>query len=358
MAKSTSGVDQPEVLPGESSGSEEVPAPRGIRPIVTLLEERTLLSTLNLTVTTLADDPVTPISGQTTLRDAITQANDSTDSQEIINFAPGLQGTIDLTQALPELANYITIQGPGASNLTVQRDSTAPQFSAFAIQGWSINLSGMTITGGSAVFGGGILNDGTLTLTNSTFTNNTASGDGGGILNDGTLTLTNSTFTNNTTTDSGSAIYNPGTLTVTNSTFTNNTTTGVGSGIYNSGTLTVTNSTFTNNTASDGGGIFNFGTLTVTNSTFTNNTAIGGGVIYGIYYEYSLTTYSLTLNNTIVAGNVGADISGHVQPTSKNNLIGNGTGITNLTQLDPSNLIGTTADPLNPGIGPRATASK
>jgi len=307
---------------------------RGIRPIVTLLEERTLLSTLNLTVTTLADDPVTPISGQTTLRDAITQANDSTDSQEIINFAPGLQGTIDLTQALPELANYITIQGPGASNLTVQRDSTAPQFSVFAIQGWSINLSGMTITGGSAVFGGGILNDGTLTVTNSTFTNNTASGDGGGILNDGTLTLTNSTFTNNTTTDSGSAIYNPGTLTVTNSTFTNNTTTGVGSGIYNSGTLTVTN------------------------STFTNNTAIGGGGIYGIYYEYSLTTYSLTLNNTIVAGNVGADISGHVQPTSKNNLIGNGTGITNLTQLDPSNLIGTTADPLNPGLGPRATASK
>src|SRR5271157_4527389 len=66
-----------------------------VRPTLTLLEERTLLSTLNLTVTTLADDPVTPISEQTTLRDAITQANASTDSQEVINFAPGLQGTID-----------------------------------------------------------------------------------------------------------------------------------------------------------------------------------------------------------------------------------------------------------------------
>ena len=80
---------------------------RGIRPIVTLLEERTLLSTLNLTVNTLADDPNGPISGYTTLRDAITQANASTDSQEVINFASGLQGTIDLTQALPDLNNNI-----------------------------------------------------------------------------------------------------------------------------------------------------------------------------------------------------------------------------------------------------------
>jgi len=57
-----------------------------VRPSLTLLEERTLLSTLNLTVTTLADDPVTPISGQITLRDAITQANaDTTDSQEVIS---------------------------------------------------------------------------------------------------------------------------------------------------------------------------------------------------------------------------------------------------------------------------------
>ena len=46
---------------------------RGIRPIVTLLEERTLLSQLSLTVTTLADDPSGSIPGYTTLRDAITK---------------------------------------------------------------------------------------------------------------------------------------------------------------------------------------------------------------------------------------------------------------------------------------------
>ncbi len=108
-----------------------------VRPTLTLLEERTLLSTLNLTVTTLADDPVTPISGQTTLRDAITQANASTDSQEVISFASVLQGTIDLTQGLPNLANNITINGPGASNLTVQRDSSAAQFSVFTVDNGS-----------------------------------------------------------------------------------------------------------------------------------------------------------------------------------------------------------------------------
>ena len=95
---------------------------RGIRPIVTLLEERTLLSTLNLTVNALADDPSGPISGSTTLRDAINQANASTASQEFINFS--VTGTIHLTQALPVLNNNISIQGPGASNLTVQRDSS------------------------------------------------------------------------------------------------------------------------------------------------------------------------------------------------------------------------------------------
>ena len=57
---------------------------RGIRPIVTLLEERFLLSTLNLTVTTLAD-PSGP-TGTVSLRQAINTANaDTIDSQENIN---------------------------------------------------------------------------------------------------------------------------------------------------------------------------------------------------------------------------------------------------------------------------------
>ena len=71
-----------------------------------------------------------------------------------------------------------------------------------------------------------------------------------------------------------------GTLTVTNSTFSGNSAGGSGGAIYNAGTLTVTNSTFSGNSAPaarrrHGGAIFNDGgTLTVTNSTFSGNSAM------------------------------------------------------------------------------------
>ena len=159
-----------------------------VRPTLTLLEERTLLSTLPVTVTTLAN------SGIGTLQAAITQADANTANQYVITFA--VTGTIDLTSALPALDNNITIQGPGASDLTVQRDSSAPDFSVFiADTGGTVTISGMTIAGGnpgstSADYGGGILNSGTLTVNNSTFTNNSAPfGGGGGIYNTGTLTV-------------------------------------------------------------------------------------------------------------------------------------------------------------------------
>ena len=309
---------------------------------------------LNLTVTTLADDPIAPISGSTTLRDAITQANASTDSQEVINFAPGLQGTIDLTSALPALKNNATIQGPGSSNLTIQRDSTAVGFSVFTVNsGETVNISGMTITGGdSGVNGGGICNLGTLTVDNSVLTNNSAYSYGGGIYNNGTLTVTGSTFADNSAAGDGGGICNDwgGALTVTNSTFVNNYVTFAGGGICTFGTAMVINSTLTGNDAGGGatgsGGIYCYGTLTVTNSTIANN--IGDGICNGVSYSFAI----LTLNNTIVAGNSGLDIYGPLQPTSSNNLIGNGTGITNLAQLATSNLIGTAANPINPILGP------
>ena len=400
-----------------------------VRPTLTLLEERTLLSTLNLTVTTLADDPVTPISGQITLRDAITQANaDTTDSQEVISFAPGLQGTIDLTQALPDLANNITISGPGASNLTIQRDSGAVPFWVFTAESpyngnnMTVTVSGMTITAGETTnHGGGILNDwygvdnctltvnncaftdnlggsgiinngGTLTVNNSVFTDNSAQ-QGGGISNGGTLTVTDSTFTSNSATQGG-AIYVVGsTATVSNSSFTSNSAT-EGGGIWNDAStmsvidsafdynsasyaggiytedsaLTLTNCTISSNNGSDdGGGIYNdsngglpsYSIVTLTNCTVSDNKSqVGGGIDNDTQYYPAL----VVLNNTIVAGNSATagsnDISSgsiggvNGMQTSAYNLIGNGTGISNLAQLASSNLIGTTADPINPLLGP------
>ena len=373
---------------------------RGIRPIVTLLEERTLLSQLSLTVTTLADDPVTPISGQTTLRDAITQANASTANQVTINFA--VNGTINLTNDLPNLNNNISLEGPGASNLTVQPLSSDGALSLFETNA-TVSLSGMTFFGFT---GGGIYNNGTLTVSNSTFTGNgnSALGSGGAIHNESALTVVNSTFTGNSGSEGG-AISNFGALTVSGSTFTDNSAPGgpgggivsgiyttvsvsnstftgnsaagsAGGGIYSDYILTVTGSTFSGNSAKNGGGIENNGTVTAVNSTFTDNsaTADGGGInntglevsngtvtltnstVYGNFATagggfYSAVGTSLALNNSIVANNTGDDIYGMITSPSAYNLIGNDSGITNLTQLDPSNLFGTTADPLNPLLG-------
>ena len=217
---------------------------------------------------------------------------------------------------------------------------------------------GSIFTGNSAfdVGGGGLYNAGTLTMSDSSFTgNNALEGIGGGILNDGTATVSDSTFTSNGAAVGG-GISNTGTATVNGSTFTSNHASDFGGVIYNRGTATVSDSTFTSNGGvTDGGSVIaNDGGATVTNCTVSGNTAYGGGIENG---------GSLMLNNTIVAGNLNTlssdedDIDGQVNPTSAFNLIGDGAGIVNLSDLEKpalSNLIGTTADPLNPLLGPLA----
>ena len=77
-------------------------------------------------------------------------------------------------------------------------------------------ISGNEVQGGSAgVTGGGISNEGSLTIRNSTISGNTSSNDGGGIGNFGTLNLDSVTVTGNTASgDSlgaiGAGVYNGG----------------------------------------------------------------------------------------------------------------------------------------------------
>ena len=347
---------------------------RGIKPIVTLLEERTLLSTLNLTVTTLQDDAVTPITGQTTLRDAITTANaDMTDSQEVINFAANLSGTINLMTALPNLATNISINGPGASSLTVSGGGSSSSFSVFTVNiGVTASISELTISNGNASYGGGVDNSGNLTLANDTISGNSAQGDGGGVFNAGTATLTNDTISGNSAQFGGGGVYNyyfvvtltndilsgnrattgggvdnNGNLTLTNDTISENWALFYGGGICvsNEGMATLTNDTIYGNSAQyDGGGVFNAGTTTLANDTISGNSAqYGGGVDNG---------GTATLNNTIVANSPsGGDIFGSV--SGSNNLIDDGSSglepTTNLVDVDPM------LDPLGNYGGPTQT---
>jgi predicted outer membrane repeat protein len=231
--------------------------------------------------------------------------------------------------------------------------------------------------------GGGIRNDGTLTLTSCNFFANTVDQVGGAIFNNGTsLILTDCNIGGaaagqpNIGTAGGSGIYNnTGTLSITGGSIVGNSNIGIfvaggtaslervaitnnggsgggggvtavnvntnisdcliannsasdGAGLYNqTGSMTVVNSTISGNTASgSGGGIRNqSGTLTLTNVTITNNRSVGGS---GGGISASGT---VNLRNTIVAANFqgGAtspsDIIGSVSfVNSFNNLIGIG----------------------------------
>jgi len=170
-----------------------------------------------------------------------------------------------------------------------------------------LNVSGTTFSGNTAGWGGAIDSGdtsggsvGTLDVTNSSFTGNSASVNGGAIDNGndtgtGTLSLSGSTLTGNSATDDGGAIDNgddggTGTLTMTNSTLSGNSTGAHNGGAIDNGdndgkgTLTVSGSTFSDDAASSGtGGAINSadasgtGTLDVTTSTFSANSASGSG---------------------------------------------------------------------------------
>ncbi len=312
-----------------------------------VLEDRTAPATL--TVTTATDNnPSDPGSLRAAIAQANTDAHNGT--SDTIVFASSLAGqTITLSQGELNLSGAgtgtITIDGAGQMTISGNNASTV-----FAVQtGVQALLQGLTIENGSGSngfsSGGGIYNNGgTLTVSDSTFANNSAVA-GGGIANFGTLTVSDSTFANNVA-YYGGGIYNyQGTVTVSDSTLANNYASSLGGGIYNyRGTLTVSDSTLADNSAFGGGGIYNYrGTLTVSDSTLANNSAFSGGGIY---------TYqgTVTLLSSIVAANtassVGPDVFGSVSASSSNNLIGDGSGMSGISNGSNGNLVGVTGSNL------------
>ncbi len=226
---------------------------------------------------------------------------------DVIQFnLPAGPQTITLTGGALDITKPVAINGPGAANLTINGNNLDRVFIVGQI--WSENLSltvsisGLTIAGGSQSYGGGLLNFGTLTVSNTTFANNAAgSSGGGGLYNVGAVTLNSCTFTGNTVAGSadGGAIENitSGAATINNCTFTGNTgTSGAqGGAIGSSGTVTITGCTFTGNTAaSDGGGIYNDGTMTISTTTFANNSSAsdGGAIRSGGYLTISACTFT------------------------------------------------------------------
>jgi hypothetical protein len=268
---------------------------------------------------------------------------DGNNASGVLSVDSGVQATLENLTITH--GNADTSDGGGIYNrgtLTLSHSTLSANYAIFfggAIYNSSVGMltvSNSTLSANSASFDS-IHNAGTLTVANSTISANS----GGGFTNDaGTLTVANSTISAN----SGGGFANRGTLTVTNSTISADSDTG----IFNSGTLTVSNSTLSGNS---GSGIDNRGTLTVSNSTISSN-SFGGGI-------YSSIFGTLHLQNTIVAGNqagggpgVGPDINGPVDGSSSYNLVGDGTGLSCISNGSNGNQIGTPASPIDPLLAP------
>jgi len=153
-------------------------------------------------------------------------------------------------------------------------------------------LSGMTIRDGLARWGdqigrhggGGIFNNGRLTVKNCDFENNMAI-EGGGIYNtkNGMVTVKNSIFEGNVEYQggNGASIFNLGTMDLKNCIFLRNTANTAGN-IFNGvqGIVNVKNCIIAQNTAYFcGAGFENSGKLTIKNSWITDNTAGHGTAI-------------------------------------------------------------------------------
>jgi CSLREA domain-containing protein len=265
-----------------------------------------------ITVNTTSDEAVTD--GQCSLREAISNANanaDTTGGDCVAGSAgadtidlPSVSGTITLGSNLPVITDDLTTNGPGSTTLTINANGNDYVLSVGPVRA---TIAGLTLTGASV--DGALVNAGTVTVENSAIDGNSASAGfnfSGGISNgSGTLTIQNSTVTNNRSLDSlfngfgfgGGITNNGGTTNLANSVVTGNSAR-FGGGIENRGTLTVESSTISgNSTSNDSGGIRNEGTGTIKRSTISGNSAgvdFGGGITNG---------GTLTVENSTISGN-------------------------------------------------------
>ncbi len=289
-------------------------------------------------VTSLAD------SGAGSFRDAVANVC----AGGTITFA--VTGTIDLGSAgVLFVPKDMTIQGPGADQLTLRHDSSSP-FPVLYVRNVVASISGLTIADG-----------------------NNGSGSGGGIHNEGgTLTIDGVAFVNNQA-DSGGAVANvpgptTGPVTIVRSTFSGNVAQ-YGGAVYhgsNQVAFTVANSTFSGNQASlFGGAVYLAGSgtgATFTNVTITSNAAnlsdtsgTGGGI------RTANGTVIPLLQNSIVAGNhngfaspVADDVDGTLSGSSAANLIGVDTGVSGVSNGVNGNQVGSAGTPIDPQLGPLA----
>jgi hypothetical protein len=219
------------------------------------------------------------------LRNALIDA--TVNGESVSLGSPSPAGPYTVTQSTPLMISHnINLVGVGARSSRIVRTGGFPAGVLQITSGVTVGatIQGVTITGGAAVNGGGIDNEGVLTVRDSTVTGNQASGVGGGINNFESLIVTGSTINGNSAADGGGVNTDglSASVVLLNSTIADNTAVvagGVGGGIFNTiGTVTLANDTLSSNHApgGSGGNIYNKDTVLARNTIITGGTATSG----------------------------------------------------------------------------------
>ena len=215
------------------------------------------------------------------------------------------------------VGNDHTINGNGNRILVVAADGNLSVRNVTLTHGRADANSSPCIAGEdwSRPLGGAICNSGRLTVTDSTFSGNSA-GDtsanissAGAIYNFGVANVTDSEFLDNAA-SSGGALANEATTTVSGSVFSGNSSRLLGGAIMNlgDGHATVVSSEFAGNAADwHGGAIANRFQMIVENSRFNSNSALGAGAIYN-YDEADLSVENSSFSNNLATGLGGGAI--------------------------------------------------
>ena len=285
--------------------------------------------------------------GETTVENALTTAANTTlaPGAHTLNIGSGNDGTGSWTN------NGTFSKGTGTVNYAETGDQTilALDYSGLGVagsgtktfSGTTTATGGITVSGSVTVTGDGsattfvqahandaasatnrvfkVESGNTVTISNMTVRNgNATAGNGGGIYNEGALTVNNATISDNTAIGYGGGIDNRpgGDITIEKCTISNNSAASDGGGIYSSDNTRIYNSTISHNKANHwGGGIrqFTAGELIIENSTIANNHADFDGSAYGggggYFAEIGVGVGDAHIRNTIIANNIRGDIS-------------------------------------------------
>ncbi len=291
-----------------------------------------------------------------TLRAAIEEANGRAGLDHVL--VPS--GSYDLDLGTLFVSDPVRIVGPVVGTVVIDVQGGGSVFDIDGTGGIRVELHRLTIQGGDAMAGGGIINRGGVVLVHRTIVRgNTAFSEGAGIVNGdgGVMSIVRSHITDNGDVLAGNEIGLPGrsggiendsdsVLFIDHSAVTGNRANRFG-GMRNLGWLIATNSTFSGNLGDvDTGGITNTGLAFMNNVTLYDNQVLNLED-NNIYTAGGLANVGLLfIGNSIIAGNTNAGLNppdcngtissvGYnlVQDTEGCTLAGSNTGV--LTGVDP-----------------------